>query len=67
METDLAERATDLSIYVRFVAVFVVGIGAIQVWQGVRDARAFKLLLAGAVTILAVLVLIEPARLLDRF
>ena len=67
METDLAERAMDLSLYVRFVAVFVVGLGAIQVWQGVRDARALKLLLAGAITIVGLLVLLDPSRLLDRF
>lgn len=66
METDLLDRASDLSLYVRFVAVFVIGLGAIQLWQAARDARAFKLLFAGAITIVGVLVLMDPSRLLDR-
>lgn len=66
IETDLGERATDLSIYVRFLAAFVILLGVVQTYQAYRDARYLKLLVAGGITIAAVLVIIEPARLLDR-
>jgi hypothetical protein len=66
IQNDLATRATDLGVYVRFAAVFVVGIGALQVWAAVRDARWGKFVIAAAVTAIGVLALLDPRVVLDR-
>lgn len=59
-------RAGDLAIYVRFVAVLVLLLAVIQLWQAVRDARYLVLLVWGLVGVLAGMSLSDPSIVVDR-
>ena len=65
IENDLATRATDLTLYVRFLAVAIIALGVINVVQAFRDAQYLKLLLAGAVTIFGVYAVTDPEMVID--